>query len=92
MYQYDPSKSMIITNGTENLIDFICQHKTDGSIIPLRIRLRDEDGEPQEYTVRGYRDVSAYGHVSLECKILVRDTIKMVTVFSGDCKLWKIKK
>ncbi len=27
------------------LADVICQHKTDGSIIPLKIRITDEDGE-----------------------------------------------
>ena len=26
-------------------LDVICQHKKDGTIIPLKIRLQDEDGE-----------------------------------------------
>ena len=30
-------------------IDTICQHSKDGEIIPLKIRLTDEDGECQEY-------------------------------------------
>ena len=26
-------------------VDVICQHKADGSIIPLRLRFMNEDGE-----------------------------------------------
>lgn len=38
----------------DNRIDLICQHTMDGKIIPMRMRLRDEDGELQEYTIKGY--------------------------------------
>ena len=40
------------------LADVICQHKIDGSIIPLKIRILDEDGEYQVYNIRSYKDVS----------------------------------
>ena len=40
------------------LADVICQHKTDGSIIPLKIRITDEDGEYQVYNIKSYKDVS----------------------------------
>lgn len=30
-------------------LDVICQFKKDGTIIPLKIRLQDEDGEYQSY-------------------------------------------
>ena len=36
-------------------IDVICQHKQDGNIIPLKIRLQDEDGEYQAFVVKSYR-------------------------------------
>lgn len=28
--------------------DVICQHKKDGTIIPLKLRIEDEDGELQK--------------------------------------------
>lgn len=34
------------------LADVICQHKIDGSIIPLKIRITDEDGEYQVYNIK----------------------------------------
>ena len=36
-------------------LDVICQFKKDGTIIPLKIRLQDEDGEYQSYMVKSYR-------------------------------------
>jgi len=75
----------------DDRIDFICQHTMEGNIIPLRIRLRDEDGELKEYTIKGYRDVSEYSLTCFECKIVVRDTMKLVNIFSSDCKTWRRK-
>ena len=42
-------------------VDVICQHSADGTIIPLRIWLTDEDGMKQTYTIKGYRDLSHQG-------------------------------
>ena len=39
------------------LADVICQHKIDGRIIPIKIRILDEDGEYQVYNIRSYKDV-----------------------------------
>ena len=72
-------------------IDFICQHTMEGKIIPLRIRLRDEDGELQEYTIKGYRETSEFGCTSFECKIIVNGYMKLVNIFSSDCKVWVLK-
>lgn len=36
-------------------LDVICQHNHDGTMIPLKIRLIDEDGEYQSYLVKSYR-------------------------------------
>ena len=38
-------------------VDVIAQHNHDGTIIPLRLRLEDEDGELQTYTIQGYREI-----------------------------------
>lgn len=78
------------------LADVICQHKIDGSIIPLKIRITDEDGEYQVYNIKSYKDVSnrtAYtmpngtsvtpaNHLwKFECKISVFNTLKRIQLF-----------
>ncbi len=42
-------------------IDMICQHSADGTIIPLKIRMEDEDGAYQEYKVKAYKDLRYKG-------------------------------
>ena len=44
-----------------NNIDMICQHKADGTIIPIRIRMLDSDGAYQEYKVHAYKDLTYKG-------------------------------
>ena len=39
-------------------VDVICQHSRDGSLIPIRVRVVDEEGEFQSYTIKGYKDDS----------------------------------
>ena len=78
------------------LADVICQHKIDGSIIPLKIRILDEDGEYQVYNIRSYKDVSNHkantmpngasvpssNHLwKFECKICVFNTLKRIQLF-----------
>lgn len=36
-------------------IDVICQHNSDGSIIPLRIRFCDEDSIIKTYAIQSYK-------------------------------------
>lgn len=40
------------------LADVICQHKTDGTIIPLKIRIAGEDGEYQIFKIKSYKVLS----------------------------------
>ena len=42
-------------------VDVICQHKYNGEIIPIRFRLMNEDGEYENYTIKGYRNISHPG-------------------------------
>ena len=88
------------------LADVICQHKTDGSIIPLKIRITDEDGEYQVYNIKSYKDVSnrtAYtmpngtsvapaNHLwKFECKISVFNTLKRIQLFyNANENSWKV--
>lgn len=42
-------------------VDVIYQHSRDGSITPIKVRVVDEEGEYQEYKIKGYRDMSHRG-------------------------------
>ncbi|WP_036613483.1 hypothetical protein [Oribacterium sp. P6A1] len=39
-------------------VDVILQHNIDGKIIPIRLRFTSEAGERQEYSVKGYKDLT----------------------------------
>ena len=78
----------------EKSIDVICQHTKDCKIIPLRIRLEDEDGNLQTYNIKWYKDTTPHSSFkipsgirvttdiwSFECKILVLDTLRMIKLF-----------
>lgn len=43
---------------TPHITDVICQHKDSGDIIPLKIRIKDEDGVNQIYMIKAFKDVS----------------------------------
>lgn len=75
-------------------IDVICQHSADGTIIPLRIRFPDENGERQTFNIQGYRDLSHQGartmpdgvYVSnetliFECKIIVHNQQRIINLY-----------
>ncbi len=48
----------MITDGSRLMpVDCICQHNADGELIPLRIRIRDDDGEYQLYTIHECRQL-----------------------------------
>lgn len=56
----------------DNVIDVICQHTRDGSIIPLRIRMLDEDGQFQTFTIKSYNDYSYKGEfITLPNQVVV---------------------
>ena len=38
-------------------VDVICEHKADGSLIPMRFRLVNDDGVYEAYTIKGYRQL-----------------------------------
>ena len=41
--------------------DVICLHARDGKVTPLRIRISDEDGQYQAYSIKECRDLSHQG-------------------------------
>ncbi len=89
---------------TYKYVDVICQYSKDGKIIPLRLRLTDEDGERQAFTIKQYRDLTPHeaGTVSdyvtyrnnnrtFECKIQVFGNLKTVKLFfNSNEHRWRI--
>lgn len=76
-----------MTNKNGIKIDIICQFTRDGQIIPLKIRIPDDDGEFKEYKVLGYKEHSdsdlgaTFSTASFDCKIAVYNQIKIVHLF-----------
>ncbi len=54
-------------------VDVICQHSRDGTISPIRIRIRDEEGEYQAYTIKEFNDISHHGARELPDGVYVSD-------------------
>lgn len=81
-------------NDDLRLADVICQHRRDGTIVPIKIRLRDGDGEFQIYMIQGYKDLShnkerqlpngvaVTNHIwQYECQITVLGMPKIINLF-----------
>ena len=45
-------------------IDVICQHSKDGTVIPLKIRVQDKDGEYQAYAIQGFQEQEHRGGIT----------------------------
>ena len=85
-------------------VDVICQHSRDGEIVPMRIRLTDEDGQKQAFRIKEYRDLSHQGTRTMpdgvyvtdktlvyECKIVVFDRLRMVRLYyEPSAMVWKM--
>ena len=85
-------------------IDAICQHSRDGDIIPIKIRLQDEDGVYQEYKIQRFRPLEVKAeqrtadgvYVSsmvqvYECRIIVFQREKTILLYyrKGD-GIWSV--
>ena len=67
---------MDLCTKTQQKIDMICQHKSDGTIIPIKFRMVDDDGLYQEYKIKGYKDLSFKGKlINLEDAGLVHSSV-----------------
>lgn len=49
----------------ENSIDVIVQYTKDGKLIPMRIKIQDEDGMYQTYSIRQFREKTLGGEYTL---------------------------
>lgn len=85
---------MSILEQVDRKVDVICQHKSDGSIIPLKVRIQDDDGEFQIYVIKSYKNISQPGEYVMpngltttthtwqfECKILIFEVEKRIRLF-----------
>ena len=73
---------MMYYQGQGQPVDVICQHCRDGTIILMKVRIRDEEGMYQSYAIKGYKKISGDGYTmpngvyvkattqTFECKIL----------------------
>lgn len=81
-------------NQLQGNVDVICIVYQDGRIIPLRFRVKDEDGEEHVYTIREYKDLSGRGAYTtsdgiyvtdrilfFECRILVLGQLRRVRLY-----------
>ena len=94
----------MIINPKDHFIDVICQYTKEGNIIPMRLRVQDEDGLFKTYSVKSYREKTQaengktpYGTIkhgqnwSFECTIQVVNKILTVELFfNGKDNLWKV--
>ena len=67
--------------GNTKAIDVICQHCRDGSIIPIKIRLQDEEQIYHTYMIKYYREL-AYDELRLPNEVVVTSNIRRY-----DCKI-----
>ena len=58
------------------IADVICQHTREARIIPIKIRVQDEDGEMQTYTIKGYRTLNTLGKVIMPNEVSVSSHIR----------------
>ena len=87
-----------------NEVDVIAEHKADGTIIPMRFRILNEDGVYESYTIKGYREIfrnDAYTtpdglYVSkqvrvFECRVIVLGNYRTVRLYFNISNLnWRL--
>jgi hypothetical protein len=85
-------------------VDVICEYKSDGSMIPMRFRLMNEEGAYEVYTIKGYRILhKSESYITpdgvmvcskdrvFECRVLILDMYRTVRLyFNADRSAWKI--
>lgn len=86
------------------LVDVICQHTRKASIIPIRVRIEDEDGIFHEYTIKGYAEkphasnaltqhgIRTHSHIwTFFCKIQVIDKMRTIELsYNANDNLWRL--
>jgi len=92
------------SNYRDKFVDVICQYTKDGHIIPLRVRLQDDDGLYQVYSIKSYKELShagehmtPYGTIvhtpnwNFLCQVQVfNKLINIELFFNGSDHVWRI--
>lgn len=95
----------MLNQGIDKFADVICMHKRDGTIIPIKIRIEDDDGEFQTYKIKAYKDLTHYGNCTLpngisisnymwefECKIEIFNIEKRIILhYNIRDNSWRVK-
>ncbi len=87
-------------------IDVICEHKHDGTIIPIKFRLMNEDGLWESYSIKSYKPNSNHStHTTqdgifvsakteiYECKVVIfglERTVRLYHSPSGCLSPWTL--
>ena len=74
-------------------VDVICQHCRDGTIIPMKVRMKDEEGMLQSYTIHAFKKIKGGGFtmpdgifisamtLSYECKIVTFGKERLIRLY-----------
>lgn len=79
-------------NEAVKYIEVVSMHTTEGELIPLKIKVQDEDGEFQSYAVKGYKPVKCNNnHRCFDCKIESFGMEHIIRIFyNRDEYRWRI--
>jgi hypothetical protein len=91
---YDIAYLEVIMGKIIEQVDVIAEFKSDGSIIPMRFRIVNDEGEYEQFSIRAYKQIDRIGTYTTEegvyvckddmifqCKIVRFDEEKMVKLF-----------
>ena len=70
-------------------IGVICQNCRDGTIIPIKMRVTDEDQEVQQYLIKKYREITGHSKYTMPNGVVVTSD-RIIRVF--ECKIEIFKK
>ncbi len=81
-----------MNGGKGTAVDVICEHKSDGTLIPLRVRIIADSADIQMYTIKEYKDISHQGTRTLPNGVYVTDNTLVfecvVNVFGRKQTIW----
>lgn len=83
-------------------LDVIAQFKHSGEIIPMRLQMLNSAGQPEAYTIKGYRRIAPKGTytsidnvfvthstITFECQIELNNKMSVVRLyFQPEGNLW----
>ena len=73
-------------------IEVISKCTVDGKLIPIKIKVQDEDGEFQSFMVKGYRSIVCnVSHRCFDCKVEIFGQERIIRIFYNSTDYqWRI--